>query len=105
MNRGAFNVWRFDGPFAGGAASTTGSGAITLGALSPVGSGGFKTTASGTITLGSIIVTSAASGGGAVALYLPYNFTSVLLTGGNTDPWGIDPEKTTIITSGLTSSD
>ena len=57
------------------------------------------------------------------ALYLPYEYTSILIDTGNmnpfgidperttlittteTDPFGIDPERTTLITSGLTSSD
>jgi hypothetical protein len=58
-----------------------------------------------------------------MTLYLPYEFTAVLIDAGNTnpfgidperttlitttetDPFGIDPERTTLITSGLTSSD
>ena len=57
------------------------------------------------------------------ALYLPYEYTSTPLTAGNlnpfgidpdqttvitaanTNPFGIDPEQTTLITVGLTSSD
>ena len=52
-------------------------------------------------------------------LYLPYEFSSILIstadvdpfgidpeqtvsiTIGNIDPWGIDPEQTTLITTGL----
>jgi Concanavalin A-like lectin/glucanases superfamily len=37
--------------------------------------------------------------------YLPYEYTSVPIETGNTNPFGIDPEKTTIITVGLTSAD
>ena len=40
-----------------------------------------------------------------MTLYLPYEFTAVLIDAGNTNPFGIDPERTTLITSGLTSSD
>ncbi len=40
-----------------------------------------------------------ASSGGA-PLYLPYEFTSVLIATGNVNPFGIDPEQTTLITSG-----
>jgi hypothetical protein len=39
------------------------------------------------------------------AFYLPYEYTSVLIETGNTNPFGIDPEKTTIITVGLTPAD
>src|SRR5271157_5639208 len=92
-----------------GPGTTTGSGAITLGSIAPAGAGGFSTTAtgsialatmvlsgsgqatgpgvttgSGAITLGSIIVTSAANGGGIQPLWLPYEFTSVLITKGLT---------------------
>jgi len=37
--------------------------------------------------------------------YLPYEYTSVPITTGNANPFGIDPERTTVITVGLTSSD
>jgi Concanavalin A-like lectin/glucanases superfamily len=37
--------------------------------------------------------------------YLPYEYTSVPIETGNTNPFGIDPERTTIITVGLTSAD
>lgn len=33
--------------------------------------------------------------------YIPCEFTSVPIDAGNTNPWGIDPERTTLITSGL----
>ena len=33
-------------------------------------------------------------------LYLPYEYTSVLIDTGNTDPFGIDPEQTTLIDAG-----
>ncbi len=36
-------------------------------------------------------------GSGVVELYLPYEFTSVLIVTSNTDPFGIDPEQTTLI--------
>lgn len=57
------------------------------------------------------------------AHYLPYEFSSIpiatgnanpfgidpekttLITAANTDPFGIDPEQTTLITMGLTSAD
>ncbi len=57
------------------------------------------------------------------ALYLPYEFTSVVIATANAnpfgidpeqtvlivttndDPFGIDPEQTVLITSGMTSSD
>ena len=35
--------------------------------------------------------------------YLPYEYTSVPIETGNTNPFGIDPEQTTIITTGLTT--
>ena len=37
--------------------------------------------------------------------YLPYEYTSVPIETGNTNPFGIDPEQTTIITTGLTYAD
>jgi hypothetical protein len=37
--------------------------------------------------------------------YLPYEYTSVPIATGNANPFGIDPEATTVITTGLTSSD
>ena len=37
--------------------------------------------------------------------YLPYEYTSVPIESDNTNPFGIDPERTTIITVGLTSAD
>jgi hypothetical protein len=37
--------------------------------------------------------------------YLPYEYTSVPIETGNENPFGIDPEQTTIITVGLTKSD
>jgi len=37
--------------------------------------------------------------------YLPYEYTSVPIETGNENPFGIDPERTTIITVGLTPSD
>jgi hypothetical protein len=37
--------------------------------------------------------------------YLPYEYTSVPIETGNANPFGIDPEATTVITTGLTSSD
>jgi hypothetical protein len=95
------------GTFAG-IGGSTGSGTVTLAGLAAAGAGGFGTTGHGTITLGSIIVTSAANGGGVGPLYLPYEFTSVLITTENEildDPFGIDAELTTLITSGLTPSD
>jgi len=113
-----------------GSFATAASGSITLGPITPAGVGGFTTTASGSvalavlvvagsgsatgpgvtvgsgaITLGSIIVTSAADGGGIVALYLPYEFTSILIDTGNADPFFIDPEQTVLITRGLTAAD
>ncbi len=87
-----------------GIGSSTGSGTVSLGSLAVSGAGGFGTSGHGTITLGSIIVTSAASGGGVGPLYLPYEFTSVLIANENetaNDPFGIDPEQTVLITSGL----
>ncbi len=36
-------------------------------------------------------------GSGVAELYLPYEFTSVLIVTPNTDPFGIDPEQTTLI--------
>jgi len=57
------------------------------------------------------------------ALYLPYEYTSVLIStgnanpfgidpeqtirisAGNVNPFGIDPEQTTLITVGLTAAD
>src|SRR5271157_2064177 len=87
---------------AAGPAASTGSGAITFAGLSVAGSGGFGTSAHGAITLGSIIVVGMS---GYIALYLPYEFTSILIATANADPWGIDPEQTTLITRGLTSSD
>ncbi len=61
--------------------ASTGSGAVMLAALTAAGSASFATTASGAITLGSIIVVGVS---GYVALYLPYEFTSVLITSGLT---------------------
>ena len=37
---------------------------------------------------------------GWVHLYLPYELTSVALTIGNVNPFGVDPERTTSITVG-----
>ena len=34
-----------------------------------------------------------------MALYLPYEFTSVVIVTGNANPFDIDPEQTTLITS------
>ncbi len=42
---------------------------------------------------------------GASPMYLPYEYTSIPIETGNVNPFGIDPEQTTLITSGLTSSD
>lgn len=56
--------------------------------------------------LGPFLITRGlASGKPAVALYLPYEYTSVPIEAGNTNPFGIDPERTTIITVGLTIAD
>jgi hypothetical protein len=47
-----------------------------------------------------------ATGGGFLGpFYLPYEYTSVVIETGNANPFGIDPERTTVITVGLTSSD
>ncbi|MGD0044541.1 MAG: hypothetical protein ABSE84_29750 [Isosphaeraceae bacterium] len=43
---------------------------------------------------------STASGAGVGPLYLPYEFTSVLISTGNINAFGIDPERTTLITTG-----
>jgi hypothetical protein len=32
-----------------------------------------------------------------VPLYLPYEFTSVLMDAGNANPFGVDPELTTVL--------
>jgi hypothetical protein len=37
------------------------------------------------------------------AMYLPYEFTSVPIGTGNTNPFGIDPEQTTLVTAGNTN--
>ncbi len=37
--------------------------------------------------------------------YLPYEYTSVPIETGNTNPFGIDPERTVVITTGLTYAD
>jgi hypothetical protein len=42
---------------------------------------------------------------GPAPFYLPYEYTSVPIATGNVNPFGIDPEQTTLITVGLTSSD
>jgi hypothetical protein len=34
-----------------------------------------------------------------MTLYLPYEFTAVLIDAGNTNPFGIDPEQTVLITT------
>ncbi len=39
------------------------------------------------------------------SLTLPRHFNSTLITTANTDPWGIDPEQTTRITTGLLPGD
>ena len=64
----------------------------------------FTTPAAGAIALGSCTLASAAIAYDP-ALHLPYELTSVPLATANLDPWGIDPERTTVITSGLTSAD
>jgi len=70
------------------AITTTATGTIALAALAVSGSGLATgpgvTTGSGAITLGSIIVTSAASGGGTQGFWLPYEYTSILITSGLT---------------------
>ncbi len=33
-------------------------------------------------------------------LYLPYEFTAILIAAGNDDPFGIDPNRTTLINTG-----
>jgi len=38
---------------------------------------------------------------GPTVLFLPYMFTTTLLAGQDTDPFGIDPGQTTLITTGL----
>ena len=38
-----------------------------------------------------------------VPIYLPYEFTSVLIDVGNVNPFGIDPEQTVLIDAGNTN--
>ncbi len=40
---------------------------------------------------------------GFIALYLPYEYISVAISVGNTNPFGIDPEQTTLIATGNTN--
>ena len=57
----------------------------------------------------SAVGTPPVSGSGTVSLfdagplYLPYEFTSVPITAGNTNPFDIDPEQTTLITASNTN--
>ncbi len=106
-----------------GIAQSTGTGSVILAALTASGSGGFGTTGVGAATLAALI---AAGLSGVSPLYLPYEFTSVVISTANAnpfgidpeqtvpvptendtldDPFGIDPEQTVLITSGLTAAD
>ena len=87
---------------AAGRFTTTAAGSIALGSCVVAAAGGFTTTAAGSIALGSCITASAAYAYPAPPLlYLPYELTSVLIATANANPWGVDPERTTVITSGL----
>jgi trimeric autotransporter adhesin len=67
--------------------------------------------AAGTVTISAAGLGISGYPGGATGgqflgpFYLPYEYTSVIIETGNANPFGIDPEKTTIITVGLTSAD
>ena len=86
-----------------GSFTAPGSGSIALAGLTAAGRGSFTTTGSGSIALAGLNV--AGSVVTLPPLYLPYEYTSVAIETGNENPFGIDPEATTIISAGLTPSD
>jgi hypothetical protein len=91
-------------------ASGTSTAGPSLGAAGLAISGGIGGTAETVTVLLAGLGLSGAPGGATGAgylgpFYLPYEYTSVVIETGNSNPFGIDPEATTVITTGLTGSD
>lgn len=72
-------------------AESTGTGSATLATLAASGSGQFSTTGAGAARLTALI---AAGVSGHLYLYLPYEFTSVVIVTGTVNPFDIDPDQT-----------
>ncbi len=91
------------GSASAGAGSTTGTGAAALATLTASGIGLFSTAGVGAASLGAIYAIGVGIGSGGAPLFLPYQFSTTLIPAAldTSDPFGIDPGQTTLITTGL----